>query len=392
MTDLPNFMTFTRPVALRAAFISLSLIILFALRQHHRQSPQPSGSAIRTQFQAEAQSAEPGRATEWAVTVDIPDAPRGLRYTFPTPQTNLQDLENPAVYMPTASGRVISAHYGSTRTNSAGRAVFHEGVDIAPTRRDRAQNALDPIFAVADGIVAYANRIAGNSTYGIYVVLTHEDEFGVFYTLYSHLSSVASGLQPGQVILKGEPLGVMGHTSSFGIPVQRAHLHFEIGVINNAHFDVWYRGKQRTPNHGNWHGHNLTGIDPLLLLLRLDPEKETRFSMLDAIGELPVAYSLAFQAPGQLDYFRRHPMLWEDEPFTGGVMVVDFCQAGTPLSGRSATEDEARGVTSRNPKVLETHEALGRNGRRKIARSGNNWTLTTWGNEWLEILLYRAGR
>ncbi len=389
MTDLPNFMTFSRPIALRVALISIPLVLLIALPQHHRQSPQPT----RPQIQAGAETRLSSPSADWAVTVDIPEAPRGLRYSFPTPQTNLHDLENPAVYMPTGSGRVISAHYGSTRTNSAGRPVFHEGVDIAPTRRDRAQNALDPIFAVADGIVAYANRIAGNSTYGIYVVLTHEDEFGQFYTLYSHLSSVESGLRPGQVILKGEPLGVMGHTSSFGIPVQRAHLHFEIGVINNMHFDTWYRGKQRTPNHGNWHGHNLTGIDPMLLLLRLDPETETRFSMLDAIGELPVAYSLAFHAPGQLDYFRRHPMLWEDAPFGGGVMVVDFCQAGTPLSGRAATEEEARGVTARNPKVLETHaEALGRNGRRKIARSGNNWTLTSWGSEWLEILLYRAGR
>ena len=391
---MPNERLNTFPLSHRYVRIGLGVLgflLLTAIFRAHRSPESAPPPPLPPSLETTDAATNP--AQEWQVTMELPPTRRGLAYTFPTPQTRLQDLEDDSVYMPTASGRVISAHYGSTRTNSSGRAVFHEGVDIGPMRRDRRQHALDPIYAVADGTVAYTNRIAGNSTYGIYVVLTHNDEFGEFYTLYAHMGSIAEGLRAGNVILKGEPLGIMGHTSSFQIPPQRAHLHFEIGVINNQHFADWYRGKQRTPNHSTWHGHNLTGIDPMLLLLQLDPEADTYFSMRDAIRELPTAYTLAIQAPGQLDYFRRHPMLWQGIPFQSGVMLVGFCQAGTPLFGRAATPEEAEGVTARSPRVVEVFpDALGRNGRRKIARANNRWTLTPWGSEWLEILLYRAGR
>lgn len=364
----------------RAALATLAGLFLLAVAWRHRapdESPPAANASVVS-------------APTWNVSVAPPAIPRGLEYTFPTPQTRLRDLEDPTVFMPTASGRVISAHYGSTRTNASGQAVFHEGVDIGPMRRDRVRRALDPIFAVADGTVAYANRVAGNSTYGIYIVLTHEDELGTFYTLYAHLASVAGHIREGRPVLRGETIGVMGHTSSFNIPVERAHLHFEIGVINNMRFAEWYRGKRRTPDHGTWHGHNLTGIDPMLLLLGLEVDGENRFSMLDALRELPTAYTLAVHARAPWDYFRRHPMLWEGEPFTGNVMVVEFCEAGTPLRGRNATPEEREGVTASRPRVLDVNrEALGRNGRRKIVPAGRDaWRLSPWGMEWLEVLGY----
>lgn len=371
---------------IRAALILLPALILTAVSRHHRRPipPPQVGSGPSAPLQSLPE-----------LRLPVPERERGLQITFPTPQTALHDLENPEVFMPTASGRVLSAHYGSTRTNAAGRATFHEGVDIGPTRRDRRGHALDEIFAVADGEIAYINRVAGNSTYGIYVVLTHiEEDFGTYYTLYAHLGSVPGELRPGQAIQRGDVIGVMGHTSSFGIPPQRAHLHFEVGVILNQHFSVWYRGKQRTPDHGTYHGHNLNGINPMLLLRNLDPEgRNARFSMAEALQETQTAFTLAFHAAGIPDYFRRYPGLWEGQDFRGGVLVMELCEAGTPLRGRSATPDESRNVTPTRPAVLAVNTGvLGRNGRRQIQRGGNNWQLTPAGLEHLEILTYRAGR
>ena len=57
----------------------------------------------------------------------------------------------------------------------------------------------------------------------------------------------------------------MGNTSSFGIPISRSHLHFEIGLRLSENFQVWYDRKNfNTSNqHGNFNGYNLVGTDPL---------------------------------------------------------------------------------------------------------------------------------
>lgn len=380
---MPLPRTLSRRQALRLALSLPPALLLLRIARHHRLPPAPADPLLPP---------PPGPDLP-PLTVPVPEPETGLPITFPTPQTALHDLENPAVYMPTASGRVISAHYGSTRTNNAGRATFHEGTDIGPTRRDRRQNALDEIFAVADGTVAHINRIAGNSTYGIYVVLTHEEEnFGTYYTLYAHLASVPRSLRTGQHAPRGTPIGIMGHTSSFGIPVQRAHLHFEVGLILNSRFNTWYRSKKRTPDHGSYHGHNLTGLDPLTLLLNLSPDHDNaRYSIARTLAETPAAWSLAFHAPGIPDLFRRHPSLWDGSSFSGGTLVIDLSESGTPLRGRPAAPGEAPSVTRTRPAVLSVNpDVLGRNGRRMIHKRGSAWSLTQSGAEWLEILTYRA--
>ena len=54
---------------------------------------------------------------------------------------------------------------------------------------------------------AYVNRRAGNSNYGIYVVLAHDEPaLGEVYTLYAHLARVESGLHAGQPVEAGQVL------------------------------------------------------------------------------------------------------------------------------------------------------------------------------------------
>ena len=116
------------------------------------------------------------------------------KLVFPTQQQGLLEEGREDVFQPTAAGTRESALYGSVRTvNRGGRllASFHEGIDIAPVRRDRRGRPLDDVLAVAEGKVAYVNKVAGNSTYGKYAVVEHDDPMGPVYTLYAHLASVA---------------------------------------------------------------------------------------------------------------------------------------------------------------------------------------------------------
>jgi len=305
---------------------------------------------------------------------------------FPTPQTSLGEKSNPAVFMPTGSGRVESAAFGSTRTRQ-NRPAFHEGVDIAPMERDSKKRALDPIFSVADGRVGYIHRRAGNSSYGIYVVLLHEDRLGEYYTLYAHLASVPEELKVGDGVAHGTEIGRMGHTSTLGIPVQRSHLHFEFGTMLNSRFDEWLRSKKMTRTHGNHHGWNLAGLNPAELFSFMKSGEPFVFET--CILNTPVAFRLLLKVDRKPDYYGRYPLLWiGEEP--DGAIAMDVSESGVPLRARAATPEETERFGKYNSRVLEAYpDVLGRNGKRFVVPKGDRWITGPNANQWLEILLYR---
>jgi murein DD-endopeptidase MepM/ murein hydrolase activator NlpD len=320
-----------------------------------------------------------------------PPPPPGNRFVLPTPQPTLTDTNVPGVFMPTASGRLESALYGSVRTTKQGSrylASFHEGLDIGPTGRDRKQMPLDSVFAAAEGRVVYANRVAGNSNYGRYVVLVHDDPVGEIYSLYAHLEEVDAAMRPGVAVAAGDRVGRMGHSASTGIPVVRAHLHFEVGVINNDRFLRWFRAQKLKPDHGNFHGYNLTGINPQDIYAAL--EQRPVFSMLDYLTTLPPAFTITVRHGRVPDYFVRYAGLWSGEASTGGAVTMTVSEGGVPLSGRAATEEERKALAGRKHEVVAVDEAvLGRNGLRLVTRGSKGWTLGRNGERWLEILLYQ---
>jgi peptidoglycan LD-endopeptidase LytH len=316
-----------------------------------------------------------------------PVEPAAPLYGYPTDQLDLWNTESTEVYQPTASGRVESALFGSTRTGANLLPLFHMGIDIAPMRRDRQGRPQDAIYAVREGRVAYINRVPGNSNYGIYIVLVHPDPVGEIYTLYAHLASVEPGLRENNRVERGDTIGVMGNTMSTGLPMVRAHLHFEIGIVNNQRFNDWYRTQQLPMVHGTYHGHNLTGIDPLALYGT--KQEEIRFSMLDYLRELPPAFTLIFRASRTPDYFRRYPGLWQGASFDGEAIVMTVSEAGVPLSGRTATPTEVAELGRNKVHVLAVdEEVIGRNGRRHVVKRGGRWEFGRRGPRWLEILTY----
>ncbi len=315
--------------------------------------------------------------------------PPGLTFGFPTVQQDLLLTNKEGVYMPTASGRHESAFYGSTRTASQGNRIlpsFHEGIDIAPLTRDRRQMPLDRIFAVAGGRVAHVSAVAGNSNYGRYIVLVHDDPFGEIYTLYAHLEAVTPGLAAGQRVTIGQDIGVMGRSPSHIIPVARSHLHYEVGVILNQNFHTWYRRQKRVPDHGNFHGHNLRGIDPLDVYRQQEAFGE--FRMGGYLLDLPPAFSIVFRAARVPDYYQRYRGLWGPGAFNG-VIYMDVSEGGVPLRARPATDEEMVLPANRSHRVVMVDEdVLGRNGQRLVVRRQGAWQVGSNGESWLEILLF----
>ncbi len=265
---------------------------------------------------------------------------------WPTPNHAFIDGEPLEDYIqPTASGRIESGLYGCTRN---GGKRFHEGVDLKAVERDRRGRATDPIFAAMPGEVVHVNKIAGNSSYGIYVVLAHDYEEVRFYTLYSHLASVAAGIVPGKRVGEGEVLGIMGSTAGgYTIPRSRAHLHFEIGLRLTDDFAWWYdaKGFGSVNTHGSWNGMNLVGVDPLeFYRLSLDGKVD---GLRDFLLREPVAVRVRVPDDSVPDLARRSPGLVEgsvDEPFAG--WDVDFNAYGVPIRLRTVPPQSAGGVDS----------------------------------------------
>lgn len=320
-----------------------------------------------------------------------PPPPAFASLGFPTAQTRLTDTNLVGVFQPTASGNPESGLFGSVRTGTVGTRLmpkFHEGLDIAALQRDARGRPLDTVHAVADGTVSLVHRKAGNSDYGIYVVLTHDDPAGPVYTLYAHLASAAPGLTEGQMVSAGTQLGVMGNTALDPIPMSRAHLHFEIGFVQNSRFLSWPgRGNKHSPG-GLYNGQNLAGLDPVTIYRAA--LTTTNFTLLDHLASHPVAFELHATPKRQLDFFDRHPHMWQGEPYSAHGMVLSVTEGGAVIRGRNASDEERAAIGRKPYRVLRVDTTvLGRNGRRLIVQRNGAWDLGERGHLWLQLLMHR---
>jgi len=309
------------------------------------------------------------------------------RVVTPTARDRL-DPAVPGTFQPTAAGNPESALFGSVRTSQIGRHLypqFHEGIDIAPLQRNARGVPLDDVRSVAGGVVGYINRQPGNSNYGTYVVVLHDDPMGQVYTLYAHLGGLAPGLAAGQSVSAGTVLGLMGNSPAAIIPMARAHVHFEVGMVANSRFGQWFRIQKLKPDHGLFNGMNLYGINPLDFFRSRDAGGRVDFGRL--LGSVPVAFELLVPVTGPLDYFRRYPSLWRGAPFSGAWLVITGSENGVVLGGRLPSPDELRRADTRRATVLTADATvLGRNGCRLVVCDNGRWRLGEKGVRWLEIL------
>ena len=142
---------------------------------------------------------------------------------------------------------------------------FTKGSTSIPSSGTPVAGPKTTYFPPWSGIVRHLNATSGYSAYGKYLVLEHTTLNPPLYSLYAHLASIQPGLKIGSKVQVAQVLGKMGNTASYSIPLNRSHLHFEIGLRLTDHFQSWYDKKKYTTKnrHGNFSGFNLVGIDPL---------------------------------------------------------------------------------------------------------------------------------
>lgn len=284
---------------------------------------------------------------------------------WPTPNQAFEQGRSIAHFLQQAgSGDPASGGFGCVRSD--GR-QFHEGIDIRPANRDRHGEPTDHVFAAMDGVVRYVNKIAGNSSYGRYIVLEHPHVRPAIYTLYAHLARVEPQIRPGVKVRRGQTLGIMGHTAGgYRIPRARAHLHFEMGVWLSRDFQRWYdRQRFGSPNeHGVFNGYNLMGFDPLDFFRQYRAHRvdnfEQYFDRIHPVVTLRIATS---KVP---DFTERYPSLVSKHPpMLIAGWEVSFNWTGLPFRWTPLDASEVKGMGRDEVKIIRVDATAERHDRCK---------------------------
>ena len=186
---------------------------------------------------------------------------------------------------------------------------FHEGLDLFPVRTNSQGVAQDTIFAAINGTVAYMNKSSSDSPYGKYVVLEHDQFEPTLYTLYAHLNKIHDSLKIKANIKVAQQIGKMGNTASFRIPLQRSHLHFEVGIRLSGNFDTWYnrQGFKSKNKHNNFNGYNLVGLDPIKFYSEY--QKSSFLRPIDYLSSLPTVAKIQVNYGATPNLLVRNPSL-----------------------------------------------------------------------------------
>jgi len=166
----------------------------------------PSTGAYRVQV-----SPVTGAVGRYSLALALSDAPApALPGTTPQPWST-QDVPS-STYVAAAQGKF---QWPSTRREISGW-TFHDPGNPGHIGLDIAAAMWDPIVAVADGVVVFAEWGGG---YGNLVIVQHGDDW---LSYYAHLDEIA--VEVGQDVRQGELLGGAGTTGYSTGP----HLHFEL--------------------------------------------------------------------------------------------------------------------------------------------------------------------
>jgi murein DD-endopeptidase MepM/ murein hydrolase activator NlpD len=260
---------------------------------------------------------------------------------------------------------------------------FHEGIDIRPLHRDERGEPLDPVRAIADGVVVHTNLVPGFSNYGKYVVVEHRWDGCSYYSLYGHLSTIA--VQMGQRVQQRDQLGVMGHTGQ-GLNQTRAHLHLELNLMLSRRFESWHdHFSQTDPNRqGLYNGINLMGLDIARLYLEL--RKRPSLTIPEFLSEEETFFRVRVPASRNFDLARFYPWMVSrksEEP--PASWEISFNQVGLPLK----IEPSAKNLGGPELSHLKTSGMdPSYFTRGQIAGRGEGAHLTKKGKQFMRLLIY----
>jgi murein DD-endopeptidase MepM/ murein hydrolase activator NlpD len=257
---------------------------------------------------------------------------------------------------------------------------FHEGIDIAPVKRDRAGNPMDLVSSIADGRVVHTSLIAGRSNYGKYVVVEHPWENSSIFSLYAHLAEITCN--PGDPVKSGAVLGRMGYTGA-GIDRTRAHCHLELGMLMSLHYEEWHKQCGGGTNyHGIFNGMNLAGTEVSRFFIEQKAAPTLQFS--EFVTSTPVYFKIAVPTHGTPEFVKRHPWICHT-PIEGDVRCweISFSATGLPIEfAPSQREVSAAVVTSVRPSTIP-HRYMTRG---LVSGDGNHATLSVGGKNLVSLL------
>jgi len=313
-------------------------------------------------------------------------------FILPTANTNLYVAGAEAEYfVPTVGKEWPSGTFGCVR-NYGG--LLHEGIDIKAQQRDHKGEPIDPVVAMADGVVLYINAKAGLSNYGNYLVLGHRIDGVEVLTLYAHLREIAPGIATGARITAGRRIGTLGRTANTrsGISKDRAHLHLEVALFLNKRFPQWHAA--RVPgarnDHGMFNGQNLAGFDPWKLFLE-QRRLGTNFNLVHFIQSQPELCRVQVRDT-DFAFLQRYPALVEGRPAAEAGIVagyeIVFSPAGVPMkmiprTGAELASKSRIHLLSVNAAVEQQHRC-----RKLVAMVKGRWQLATNGRNLVDLLLY----
>ena len=312
-----------------------------------------------------------------------------INWQLPTQNKSLFEGEDKKFYQPTISRRLVSGMFGFVRTSEPEPARifehFHKGIDIRPLFRDEKGEPTDKIYASADGEVVRVNLDEKISDYGKQVIIRHLWGEQPVYTIYGHLAAI--GVEAGQQVKAGDPLGVMGWTGP-GLVRERAHLHFEIAFQMNRKFAEWVDtakpGRLWQPNrHGEWNGLNLMGIDPVPLLKAANEENSLTWK--EALSKQPGGFTVrvpSFEGtPTWMQWIERkspsaQPLSWD----------IEMTPWGLPLRMEAGGEVVAGPVLVANPGKPSEGKYYCRGLVQADGKGGMR--LSKFGRQTMEMMLY----
>lgn len=114
----------------------------------------------------------------------------------------------------------------------AGGARVHDAIDIMAAEGT-------PVIAAAPGTVEKLYFSNGGGGTSVYIRSTD----GAWSYYYAHLSAYAPGLREGQHLLRGAPVGYVGHTGNAS--AEGPHLHFAINRMGPG--ERWWQGSPINP-------------------------------------------------------------------------------------------------------------------------------------------------
>jgi murein DD-endopeptidase MepM/ murein hydrolase activator NlpD len=121
----------------------------------------------------------------------------------------------PRVGWPVSALTRVRDGFGPRVAPCAGCSSMHAGVDF-----DAGDGA--PVRAIADGTVLANNPTQG--PLGTHVSIRHVINGRMLVSVYGHLRAGSTRFHPGDVVVRGDPIGLVGNTGRSTGP----HLHFEI--------------------------------------------------------------------------------------------------------------------------------------------------------------------